>query len=190
MFSRILKRLIIFLNLFKFRNINHGFNFMVLGKVDLILGKRSKITIGNNFALLSGSMHNSIGRNMQSCIRVDDDAEIEIGNNVGMSNVSIWSKMSIKIGDNVKLGADTIILDSDMHSLDYLERRVVKTDSVNAKKSPIVIGDDVFIGARSIITKGVSIGNQSIIAAGSIVSRSIPEKEIWGGNPVVFIKKI
>ena len=54
----------------------------------------------------------------------------------------------------------------------------------------IELGDDVFIGVNSIVTKGVTIGDRSIIAAGSIVVKSIPNDEIWGGNPAKFLKKI
>lgn len=52
------------------------------------------------------------------------------------------------------------------------------------------ICDDVFIGCRSIILKGVTIGARSIIAAGSVVTKDVPADEIWGGNPAQFIKKI
>jgi acetyltransferase-like isoleucine patch superfamily enzyme len=48
----------------------------------------------------------------------------------------------------------------------------------------------VFIGARCIILKGVTIGEKSIVAAGSVVTKNIPEGEVWGGNPAKFIKKI
>jgi acetyltransferase-like isoleucine patch superfamily enzyme len=140
--------------------------------------------------MVSGLMINPLGRNLNSFIRIDENAKINIGDNVGMSCITLWAKSAIFIGNNVKLGADVIIMDSDMHALDYLLRRKVETDSINAKCSSIIIGDDVFVGTRTIITKGVTIGNRSIIAAGSVVSRSIPEDEIWGGNPAKFIKKI
>ena len=53
----------------------------------------------------------------------------------------------------------------------------------------IRINNDVFIGANSIILKGVEIGKCSVIGAGSIVTKCIPENEIWAGNPAMFIKK-
>lgn len=55
---------------------------------------------------------------------------------------------------------------------------------------PITVEDDVFVGANCIIGKGVTIGARSIIAAGSVVVKSIPKDEIWGGNPTRFIRKI
>lgn len=56
--------------------------------------------------------------------------------------------------------------------------------------SPVVIKDGVFIGAHCIILKGVTIGEKSIIGAGSVVTKSIPDGEIWAGNPAKFIRRI
>lgn len=174
---------------FKLAGVSFGKAMRVSGSTKLILGENSTIVIGDNFQLISGRMYNSIGRNIKSCLRADDESKIVIGNGVGMSNVCIWAKASIEIGDYVKIGADTIIFDSDMHSLNYVERRDPQTDAVNAKKRPVKIGNDVFIGARSIIGKGVTIGDRAIIATGSVVICNIPSDEIWGGNPATFIKK-
>ena len=56
--------------------------------------------------------------------------------------------------------------------------------------SPVIIKDGAFIGAHSIILKGVIIGEKSIVGAGSVVTKSIPDGEIWAGNPAKFIRKI
>ena len=58
------------------------------------------------------------------------------------------------------------------------------------KTTPVYIGEGVFIGACSIVTKGVSIGKHSVVGAGSVVTHDIPEEEIWAGNPARFIKKL
>ena len=81
-------------------------------------------------------------------------------------------------------------MDSDSHSLNYIDRRDYKLDKKNKKSSEIVIEDDVLIGTRSIILKGVTIGARSIIGAGSIVTQSIPSDSIAGGNPCKVIRKI
>ena len=93
------------------------------------------------------------------------------------------------------IGAGTIIDDSNNHCIDYLERRKEHKRGVDwyklpIAKAPIVIGDDAFIGTHCIICKGVTIGERSIIAAGSVVVKDVPPDEVWGGNPAKFIKKI
>lgn len=55
--------------------------------------------------------------------------------------------------------------------------------------APVVIGDNVFIGMDVLILKGVTIGEGAIVAARSVVSKSIPAGEVWGGNPAKFIRK-
>ena len=57
-------------------------------------------------------------------------------------------------------------------------------------KAPVVIKDNAFIGAKVIVLKGVTIGENSIIGAGSVVTRSVPDNEIWAGNPAKFIRKV
>jgi acetyltransferase-like isoleucine patch superfamily enzyme len=179
-------------NIIKFKHlgVSFGKGLRVSGSMNLIVSQNSNIKIGDNFRLVSGNMYNSIGRNIKSCLRADDQSKVIIGDNVGMSNVSIWAKLSINIGNNVKIGADTIVIDSDMHALDYMHRRNYKDDVINAQKKAIIIGDDVFIGTRSIICKGVNIGARTIIGAGSVVICDIPADEIWAGNPAKFIKKL
>jgi len=54
----------------------------------------------------------------------------------------------------------------------------------------VFLNKNGFIGGSSIILKGVFIGEKSIVAAGSVVIKSIPDGEIWGGNPAKFIKKL
>ena len=58
------------------------------------------------------------------------------------------------------------------------------------KRQPVTIGDQVFIGARAIILKGVSVGCGSVVAAGSVVSRDVPTKTVVAGNPAREVKKL
>ena len=81
-------------------------------------------------------------------------------------------------------------MDSNFHNLDWKVRMDRMTDWKTPLSAPIHIGDCVFIGARSIICKGVTIGDHAIIAAGSVVIKDIPADEIWGGNPAKFISKV
>ncbi len=173
---------------FKIKRIRYGKRLRIRGVMGV--NNRGKIVVGDDFVCTSGNMSNPIGRNVKSYFNVGIGASLTIGNNTGCSSTTMWVAKEVSIGDNVKIGALTIITDTDAHSLDPVLRASLKTDAKNAKKKPVVIGDNVFIGMSSIICKGVTIGENSIIGAGSVVTKSIPANEIWAGNPARFIGNI
>ena len=111
-----------------------------------------------------------------------------MGNNSGFAQSSIVCTESITIGDNVKIGAGCLIMDSNFHSLNYELRRSRATDCPNARRNSIQIDNDVFIGARCIINKGVHIGARTIVSSGSVVVKDLPPDCIAGGNPCKVIK--
>ena len=149
----------------------------------------NSIIIGDNFAMNNGRYGNNIGFHVPCSLITERGCKIIIGNNVGISQTTLIAHSDIIIGDNVKIGGGTVIYTSDFHSLDANIRRG-KEDVLYRKSAPVKIGEDAFIGAGSIILKGVTIGERSIVGAGSVVVKSIPSDEIWGGNPARFIKKI
>lgn len=192
--NRILTDIELYWNKFKFKSyrsqIQCGKNSIIKGNVYIRLRKTGKLVLGNNFRCVSGGCYNPIARNIRTSFCTEEDAVIEIGDNVGISSSSIWAFKRISIGNNVNIGADCIIMDSDAHSLNFEDRRDGKLDKQNRKSRPIVIEDDVLIGTRSIILKGVIIGARSIIGAGSVVTSNVPSDEIWAGNPAKFVKKL
>lgn len=117
-------------------------------------------------------------------------SKLIIGNQVGMTSVSIFCKERIEIGDYVNIGAGCLIIDSDFHAIDWRVRKNRIRDVQESKNAPIKIGNYAFIGARCIILKGVTIGERSIIGAGSVVSDDIPSDCIAAGNPCKIIKYI
>lgn len=146
--------------------------------------KAKSVSIGSN---CSFNNYNDAGWFAKCSIWVKAGAVLEIGDNSGMNGALVYAAKKIIIGNNVKIGGGSRIFDTDFHPLDYKARRNT-IDGTAAK--PIIIEDDVFIGAGSIILKGVTIGARSIIAAGSVVTKSIPADEIWGGNPAKKIRSI
>lgn len=152
------------------------------------IGKNAKITIGDEVTIASGS-NNGIDTSCGSKINVKDNAKLEIGDHTGMTNVVIQCHESVTIGSYVNIGAGTMIFDTDFHSLNWKDR-YDGTDISKRKILPVTIKDNAFIGAHSIILKGVTIGEKSIIGAGSVVARDVPDGEIWAGNPAKFIKNI
>lgn len=149
-----------------------------------------KCIIGNSFSMNNGIKGNPIGCYQRCTLFVDKGAELEIGDNVRISQTAIVCHKRIKIGDHVKMGGGVCIYDTDFHSLDPKLRMSGKTDLSNKVKKEVVIEDHVFIGAHSLILKGVVIGENSVIGAGSVVTRSVPPNQIWAGNPAKFIKDI
>lgn len=181
---------------FKAIGVEYGKNLRVYNKV--YVHGSGVVNIGDNLRFSSGDGINPISRNIRGEILVQyKDSVIEIGDNVGISSACIRSVNHITIGNNVNIGGDCLIIDTDAHPHDYLQRRYEyrrKTGKEEYAKlipsAPITIGDDVWIGARCQILKGVSIGERSIIAAGSIVTRDIPADVVAGGNPCKVIRKI
>ncbi|MBV6510869.1 MAG: 2,3,4,5-tetrahydropyridine-2,6-dicarboxylate N-acetyltransferase [Ignavibacteriaceae bacterium] len=155
-----------------------------------VIRNKGKFKIGFNVKLNNGFLYNQIGRQQKCFFIIGDQAELVIGNDVGLSGVAIVCMKSIKIGNNVKIGENTVIYDTDFHSLNFLDRRSSTEDRSKIRTASVDIGDDVFIGAHTTILKGVNIGERSIVAAGSVVTKNIPAGEIWGGNPIKYIRNI
>lgn len=175
---------------FYVNNITYGEKLCIHGHVGLKLAPRATIRIGDDFYMSNGCHINPLSGNNQGHIHVEDNAELVIGNRVAISSTRIWCSKSIKIGDNVKMGGNVTLIDTDAHSLDYLDRRNIKYDQNKKTDLPIVIEDDVFIGMNSLILKGVTIGARSIIGAGSVVTKNIPADCIAAGNPAIVIKHL
>lgn len=174
--------------IFYLAGIHYGKNMRITNNIYLDINSKSYINIGNNFVFTSGEAFNPLCRNIKGSIYTKKGAQIIIGNNVGISSACLWANSSIKIGNNVKIGGDCIIMDTDAHSLNYKDRRNFITDNKHTNSSPITIEDDVLIGTRCIILKGVTIGARSIIGSGSIVTKDIPADCIAAGNPAKIIK--
>jgi len=180
-----------FLNLYlKIYNIKTRGRIRTNGKPYINISKDGHLEVGSNFVMNNGKYFNQIGRNDICHLIVGKDAKLIIGNDVGISSTTIICEDQVVIGNRVKIGGNTVIYDTDFHSLDFLKRRIGTSDENSTNTSPVIIGDDVFIGAHSTILKGVNIGDRVIIGACSVITKSIPSDEIWAGNPAKFIRKI
>ncbi len=113
------------------------------------------------------------------------DAVIQIGDYVYLNGTRFGCKHRIEVGARSIL-AECRILDNDFHSVDPDHRN----DPEYIKGSPVSIGENVWITAQCIIQKGVRIGRDSTITAGSVVKSEIPARTVAGGNPAVVIRTI
>lgn len=171
-------------------NVQYGPGFESNGIPKLDVWRNGDMRLGENVRINNGSSHNIIGRQQPCYFVVRSNATLTIGNNVGISASAIICSKQISIGNNVKIGGNTVIYDTDFHSLDARIRRQPILDRESALSAPVVIEDNVFIGAHTTILKGVKIGENSIIGACSVITKSIPENQVWAGNPAKFIKEL
>lgn len=163
-----------------------GERFVVNGR--LLIRGNGKIVIGDDVRINSGLFYNPIGGDNKMILFTKKGGRIILGNRVAISNSAIVSSLSVEIEDDVMIGGGVKIYDTDFHSLNF-EERISKCD-LNEKSDKVKIKKGAFLGAHTIVLKGVTVGEKSIVGAGSVVTRDIPDFEIWAGNPVKFIRKL
>lgn len=165
----------------KFEGIRMGKNCSFGGLSYLHKSKGSTMTIGTNCRFMSKTIGNFIGINHQCILTTNNPNSImTIGNNCGFSGTSIWCFDKITIGNNVRIGANVLIMDGDAH----------QNDPRAGNNAPIEIQENVWIGANVMVLKGVTIGRNSLIGAGSVVVKDIPANTIAAGNPCKPIRQL
>ena len=111
-------------------------------------------------------------------------ATLSIGDGTSINRgVSICAQQSIQIGRDCGIGNDCLIFDTDFHAPGQHGSRT--TDA-----SPVVIGDKVWLAARSVVLKGVTIGEGAVVCAGSVVATNVAPYTMIGGVPARFIRKL
>lgn len=149
----------------------------------------SVISIGNNVVLCSTSKLTALGVYHAVILRtLSKDAILIIGDDTGISGATICAAKKVSIGKGVLLGANVTIMDTDFHSILPENRRNIQVHQLENKE--VIIEDNVFIGANSIILKGSHIGKNSVIGAGSVVTGKISENSIAAGNPAKVLKQL
>ena len=160
--------------LFKARCETVGKNLSLPNGIPLIIGSHLKIFLGDNVTI----MRSTIGAS-----KIFDAPILKIGNNstVGYGTVISIAK-EIIIGDNCSIGPNCIIMDSDDHPLNP-QKRLLKEGLNKEDVLPVKIGNNVWIGSHCAIMKGVTIGDNSIIATHSVVTRDVMPNCVYAGHP-------
>jgi len=148
---------------------------------------QSRIMLGDRCLFNSAPWSNYAGIN-HPCIlaTLNEGAILQIGHDCGFSGTALGAAASIVIGNRVMAGANTTITDTDWHPLDSKRRAAGEAGA----SVPVVIDDDVWLGANVIVLKGVTIGAGAVIAANSVVTKSIPPGVVSGGNPARPLRDI
>ena len=169
------------------RHLDIGEGWQCYGLPIIQKHRESSIQIGARMSLRSSVHSNPLGANHPVIISTRRaNAVLRIGDDFGMTGGSLVVDQQITIGHRVWVGANTIITDTDFHPINPELRQL---DPLNAKTAPVTIEDDVFSGMNVLILKGVTIGERSVIGAGSVVTRDVPSNSIVAGNPARIIKE-
>lgn len=165
--------------------VKHG----IKGDIDSVDG--NFCCINNKGSIIVGSNVQFISEPNGSIFKVAlstyfPDSELFIGSNSKLQGVVIHCNEKITIGNNCLLAPGVILCDNNSHrvSVNYEER--MKSPA----SAPIVLEDNVWIGMNSIVLKGIAIGENSIVAAGSVVTKNLPANGLYGGNPAKLIKRL
>lgn len=175
------------LRLSKKNNINLNKRLTISGKPILDIREGSSLHIDSGVTL--NSKNDGYHINMHSPVKLFADrpgAEIRIGKKTRIHGTCIHAYQSVIIGCNCLIAANCQILDGNGHDMSFasVENRINTTGA----SKPVVVEDNVWIGANSIVLPGVTIGHGSVISANSVVTKDIPPMVVAGGNPAVVIR--
>jgi acetyltransferase-like isoleucine patch superfamily enzyme len=147
----------------------------------------SELIIGDQPTMFSIPRANFAGINRPCYVAtLQSGARIQLGKSCGLSGTVIVSALSITLGDNVMCGANSTIVDTDFHHLDPTRR----LDPLDIPAAAVVIEDNVWLGMGVTVLKGVRIGRDSVIAAGSVVVKDIPSGVVAGGVPARVLRAL
>ncbi len=151
----------------------------------VVLRGKGQIHFGKNVSF--GIINSPFRHNTYAYIEArNKNATIIFGDNIHINNsFSVVSEKKITINDDVLIGYNCQISDSNFHDLDIGKRKQTDPDP-----KEVIIESNVFIGNNVTILKGVTIGRNSVIATGSIVTKSCPENVVIGGCPAEIIRSL
>ncbi len=173
--------------LFLFRLLSLSINYVTsqiyllpCNKVGKMVFTKSKVQIKNKGYISIGSYNTIWSDISKSRFATHNGGSIYIGSHNFINGVFISANEKVTLGNNIKIGPQTMIMDSDFHSID--------DHNAEGATSGITIEDDVWIGARCVILKGVTIGKAAVVGVGSVVTQNVPAYAIVAGVPAKLIR--
>ena len=194
----------LYLNLKFNKNVDLSRLILINKDVELSLANSSKIVLEKGARLNFGFFTHIFSKRRNSKLILEEDASfvltgkamiqsgamifvgrgktLKIGRSTFTSNIKILAHDDITIGDNCIFGWECQIFSGDGHPI-YQEESIINKDV------PVVIEDNVWVGSRALILKGVRVGKGSIVAAGAVVTKNVPPNCIVAGNPAKVVKE-
>lgn len=194
----------LYLNLKFNKNVDLSRLILINKDVELSLASSSNIVLEKGARLNFGFFTHIFSKRRNSKLILEEDASfvltgkamiqsgamifvgrgktLKIGRSTFTSNIKILAHDDITIGDNCIFGWECQIFSGDGHPI-YQEESIINKDV------PVVIEDNVWVGSRALILKGVRVGKGSIVAAGAVVTKNVPPNCIVAGNPAKVVKE-
>lgn len=160
--------------------------YKVWGNMRILIYGSGTIRIGKNFHSVSARKRSFITLFSPCHLTVADQGEIFLGEHVGLNGTTIFARRKVTIGNNTMIAPNVIIMDHNGHTSWPASERWSSSDT----PLEIKIGNDCWIGMNCIILKGVTVGDGSIIAAGSVVINDVEPACLYAGNPAKKIKSL
>lgn len=160
----------------------------VWGVFNVMMFPGSTVVIGDDLHMVSSPARSAITLFSRCSLTAFVGAEIRLGNGVGLNGTTITSKKRVQIGDGTIIAPNVIIVDSDFHAQWPPESRFISSTADTDRE--VVIGKNVWIGMNTVVLKGSTIGDNSIIGACSLVAGHIPANVIAGGNPARVLRRL
>jgi len=173
---------------FRIHGVRWGKGWRVYGLPLIQRFRGSQISIGDDLHMRNWFNSNPLGVNHRSILATwAETAQILIGKDVNLTGTTICAQESVKIGNHIRIGANSTIIDTDFHPVDADLRRASPREG---RVAGVVIEDDVFIGTQVLILKATHIGEGSVVGAGSVVSGDYPPGVLIAGNPAKIVRHL
>ncbi len=173
----------------KATGVSYGKGLLLKG-MPIIFNKRgARLAIGESCTIKSAFLSNLVGLYSRSIIVTrTPEAEILIGDRVGISGATIYARKRITIGDDTLIGGNVKIIDNDFHPIEIEARNADDKDRIGVR--PVTIGKNCFIGCNALILKGTELGDGCVVGAGAVVCGKFEANTVIAGNPAKAIRKI
>lgn len=173
---------------FAYHGISWGKRWRILGMPIVQRHRSSEIILGNELSIRSWPRTNPLVPHHPVVFATrKPGAVIRVGDNCGFSGTTFVADERIELGNRVQIGSNASLVDTDFHPLTPEERA---RDFNAGAAAPIEVNDKVFIGMDSLILKGVTIGQGSVVGAGSVVSQDVPPRTVVAGNPAEVVHEL
>lgn len=173
---------------FAWHGVGWGRGWRIFGRPIIQKHRGSKIQLGDGLFLRSWSRSNPLAPDHPVVLSTrSSSAVIDVGRDCGFTGTTLVAETRIEVGDRVQVGANAGIVDTDFHPL---SPQVRGRDFNAGNAAPIEIQDDAFLGMGSLVLKGVTVGEEAVVGAGSVVARDVPPRTVVAGNPAEVVREL